>query len=132
MMRGARNALFNGRMEIHNYQRRLEYWQKRIGKEKHADKALAFISHLKTKGLSDGRVCAYASRVPKLQRTLAEMDLELKKIDSVKAEKILAELLKDWMKGSTKQQYHEYMHHMWKIMHYKYYVRIPYLYRNIP
>ena len=71
MMRGNKNALFNGRMEIHNYQRRLEYWQKRIGKEKHADKALAFISHLKTKGLSYGRVCAYASRVPKLQRTLA-------------------------------------------------------------
>jgi len=104
-MRGNKNALFNGRMEIHNYQRRLEYWQKRIGKEKHADKALAFISHLKTKGLSDGRVCAYASRVPKLQRTLAEMSLEPRKIDSIKAEKVLAELLKDWMKGSTKQQY---------------------------
>ncbi len=105
MMRGNKNALFNGRMDVHNYQRWLEYWQQRIGKERYADRALAFISHLKTKGLSDGRVCAYASRLPKLQRTLAQMSLEPHKIDSTQAENILAELLKDWMKGSTKQQY---------------------------
>ncbi len=97
--------LFNGRMEVHNYQRWLEYWRRRIAKERFADKALAFISHLKTKGLSDGRVCAYASRLPKLQRVLAQPDLEPQKMDSIQAENILAELLKNAMKGSTKQQY---------------------------
>ena len=105
MMRGTKKSLFNGRMEIHNYEQRLEYWKRRIAKERYTYRALEFISHLKTKGLSDGRVCAYASRLPGLQRVLAKADLEPEKIDSTEVENILAELLKNTMKGSTKQQY---------------------------
>ncbi len=81
-------------MEIHNYQPSLEYWTRRIGKEEYAKEALAFISHLKTKGLNNGRVCAYASRLPNLQKALAEVNLELQQINSTNAEDLLGKLLK--------------------------------------
>jgi site-specific recombinase XerD/ribosomal protein L40E len=92
-------------MDLYHYATRVECAKERLKGFKEGDLAIAFLNHLKTKGLSDARLWFYASRLTITLKWFQDRNISLKDASRKDIEAFISYILSKPYKAWTKHAY---------------------------